>query len=289
MKPGMFIRVAVACGSFVLVGSGTSAAATLQFASFTKASTNVADDAVALTKPFVREQLRYERVREARSATEERIVRMFEDRGIEFPAAELYLRVFKAERKLELWARSPDKDKFQLLKTYEICALAGIVGPKGKQGDAQVPEGFYHIDLFNPTSSYHLSMRIDYPNKRDRLANTRKYRLGGDIFIHGGCKSEGCLAMTDAGISELYWIAVNAQANGQQRIPVHIFPARLHKDKDMKRIRNTFRPPPDILGFWDELKPGYQYFEKHRRVPTVFVDAQGHYQLAESSNLRKAD
>jgi murein L,D-transpeptidase YafK len=272
-----------------MIGSGVSAASTLQFASFTKASTNISEDASALDTRFVRQQLKYERVRGAREAVEARVERMFTERGIDFPAAELYVRVFKLDRKLELWVRSPDKDKFELLKTYEICALAGIVGPKTKQGDMQVPEGFYNIHLFNPVSSYHLSMRIDYPNKRDRLANTRKWKLGGDIFIHGGCKSEGCLAITNDGIEELYWIAANVHGFGQDRIPVHIFPTRLDKGKSMKEIKKAYRPPPDILAFWDELKPGYDYFEKHRRLPNMLITAEGHYQVGEARHLSKAD
>ncbi len=293
MMPGTFIRAAIVCGGLMLVGSGVSTASTVQFASFTRASSkagpNVAEDASALNTPFVREQLKYGRVRGARAATEARVERMFADKGIDFPAAELYLRVFKLDRKLELWVRAPEKDKFELLKTYEICALAGIVGPKSKQGDMQVPEGFYYIDLFNPVSSYHLSMRINYPNKRDRMANTRKWKLGGNIFIHGGCKSEGCLAITNDGIEELYWIAVNAKAYGQDRIPVHIFPTRLENEKQMKQIRKTYRPPPDILAFWDELKPGYEYFQKHRRMPDVVITADGRYEVSETRHLSKAD
>ena len=122
----------------------------------------------------------------------------------------MYVRVFKQERGLELWVRPVSGDRFALLRTYPICALAGVLGPKRIQGDRQVPEGFYTIDLFNPESSYHLSLRINYPNQRDRAASPRKHGLGGDIFIHGGCKSDGCIAINDQAIQELYWIAVIA-------------------------------------------------------------------------------
>jgi hypothetical protein len=105
--------------------------------------------------------------------------------------------------------------------------MAGELGPKRKQGDNQTPEGFYAISYFNPRSDFHLSLHIDYPNRRDRAAGADGVKLGGDIFIHGGCLSEGCLAITDEGIRELYWLAVEARSVGQRRIPVHIFPARL--------------------------------------------------------------
>jgi murein L,D-transpeptidase YafK len=45
------------------------------------------------------------------------------------------------------------KDTFQLFKTYKVCAVAGTLGPKRIQGDYQVPEGFYYINIFNPNSS----------------------------------------------------------------------------------------------------------------------------------------
>ncbi|HSK18243.1 MAG TPA: L,D-transpeptidase family protein, partial [Longimicrobiales bacterium] len=150
-------------------------------------------------------------------------------------------------------------------------------GPKRHQGDAQVPEGFYNIDLFNPNSSYHLSMRVDYPNARDRAANPDG-NLGGDIYIHGDCVSEGCLAMTDEGIEELYWIGIEAHAMGQTRIPVHIFPARLD-NAEMRRMKDVFADHPELLRFWRTLQPGYEYFEKHHRLPQVLVDAGGTYRF----------
>src|SRR5690606_28670974 len=130
-----------------------------------------------------------------------RIDRLFYERGIRHPAAEVFVRVFKRERQLEVWVRPTDQSQFQLLKTYGICALAGKPGPKTRQGDQQVPEGFYHIDLFNPQRQYHLSMPINYRNARDEIAN-RGSRLGGDICSPAGCVSEGCLARTDVGIED---------------------------------------------------------------------------------------
>ena len=195
---------------------------------------------------FARGQLRNSRVRRAQLNASPTISRLFAEKNIRHPAAEVFVRVFKRDRQLEVWVRPAGGSRFELLKTYGICALAGKPGPKRRQGDAQVPEGFYFIDLFNPNSEYHLSMRINYPNARDEVAN-RGNRLGGDIYIHGGCKSEGCLAVMDGGIEELYWIALEARAVGQTRIPVHIFPARLEAEelnrmKDVLILFSTARP-----------------------------------------------
>jgi hypothetical protein len=227
---------------------------------------------------FALAQLRNPRVMNARVATRFDIKRLFHERGIRYPAAEVYLRIFKRERSLELWVRPDAGEEFALLKTYAICALAGELGPKRQQGDAQVPEGFYFIDFFNPYSDFHLSLHLDYPNQRDRLAGLEGVNLGGDIFIHGGCNSDGCLALTDDGIRELYWIAVEARAVGQQRIPVHIFPARLESE-DLRLLQNAFRDQPELGHFWQSLKPGYDFFEENRRVPRVAVDAAGIYRV----------
>jgi murein L,D-transpeptidase YafK len=225
---------------------------------------------------FALEQLRYERVRDARIATRHTIKRLFHDRGISYPAADIFMRIFKRERTLELWVRSADATRFELLKTYDICAMAGTLGPKRRQGDNQTPEGFYYITFFNPRSEFHLSLHVDYPNRRDRAAGLEGTRLGGDIYIHGGCSSEGCLAVTDENIRELYWLSVEARAAGQHRIPVHIFPARLGT-RDYEVLQRTFADQPELGRFWSTLKPGYDYFEEHRRLPAIGVNARGEY------------
>jgi murein L,D-transpeptidase YafK len=227
---------------------------------------------------FARSQLQNSRVMDARLATRFEIKRLFHERGIRYPAAEVFLRIFKRERSLELWVRPEGEAEFALLKTYAICALAGELGPKRKQGDAQVPEGFYAIDFFNPRSDFLLSLHLDYPNNRDRVMGADGVDLGGEIFIHGGCNSEGCLAVTDDGIRELYWMAVEARAAGQQRIPVHIFPARLGDD-DLHSLTRAFADRPDLPEFWSTLQPGYAFFEEHRRLPRIRVSDAGTYLL----------
>lgn len=281
MKPGRFILSAVSCSLMVLC---TYDKALAQLLVDESDYDFVGSPAAA---PFVREQLRFNRVREARSNAEHAIKRLYRERGIKYPAAEVYLRVFKVERTLEVWVRAEGRDRFELLKSYRICALAGGVGPKRREGDEQVPEGFYNIDMFNPASSYHLSLRINYPNARDQAANSRRLDLGGDIFIHGGCRSEGCLAITDEGIDELYWMALTARAAGQQLIPVHIFPARFGPSWDSRPRKGLMHRDINVMSFWRSLKPGYYYFERHGRVPMMTVDARGRYRLSETLSANR--
>lgn len=283
MKPKTHFWSAVAYCALLLLGATTEAnAQALHLVSAdatggSRGGASAADYAIA-ESAFAQAQLQHSRVRRARQNARPRINRLYDQRNIRHPAAEVFVRVFKRDRELEVWVRPVDSSRFQLLKTYGICAAAGKPGPKRRQGDEQVPEGFYNIDLFNPQSSYHLSMRVDYPNASDRAANPGG-RLGGDIYLHGDCVSEGCLAMTDEGIEDLYWIGIEAHAMGQTEIPIHIFPARL-TDAEMKQMKDVFADQPHLLEFWRTLKPGYDYFEKNHRLPQVMVDAGGTYRVA---------
>lgn len=96
--------------------------------------------------------------------------------------------------------------------------MSGGPGPKRRAGDRQVPEGFYEIDGLNPNSLFHLSLRVDYPNAEDRAAATVPVKeLGGDIFVHGGAASIGCVALGDDAIEEVFTLVARVPA-GRRRI-----------------------------------------------------------------------
>ncbi|MBL7891277.1 MAG: hypothetical protein JNL63_01500, partial [Bacteroidia bacterium] len=112
---------------------------------------------------FKKEQLKFGRVRAAYSEKWSAVKGKLLKAGIDTSHFELFIRAFKREAELEVWARS-NKAQYKLVETYAICSSSGELGPKRRQGDGQVPEGFYHVSVFNPTSSYHLSLGINYPN-----------------------------------------------------------------------------------------------------------------------------
>jgi len=177
--------------------------------------------------------------------------------GVKWDDLRLFIRAFKHEKELELWIAGPTSKRFLLQKTYPIAGMSGQLGPKRKQGDKQVPEGFYVIDRFNPNSRFHLSLGIDYPNRSDRIRGD-KDDPGGDIFIHGSNVSIGCLAMTDAKIEEIYAIAKHARDRGQRTIQVHIFPGRFETDSFAGIVKRM----PEHAEFWKELKVGYDKFRR---------------------------
>jgi murein L,D-transpeptidase YafK len=232
---------------------------------------------------FLANQLTFERVATARSSTDRRLRTLFEEAGVPYPAPEIYLRVFKHERVLQLWARGDTAAEFALIKEYPVCALPGQLGPKQRMGDLQVPEGFYFIDRFNPRSAYHLSLRVNYPNLADRMRR-QALALGGDIYIHGGCETVGCVPIENHNIEEVYWLAAQATDAGQRIIPVHIFPARLDPAR-LRWLEGTFDPEPALREFWRNLAEGYAYFQETRRVPWITVDAAGRYSVPRPPRL----
>ena len=221
---------------------------------------------------FKKEQFRYSRVREAYAAKDSLMHSKFEQAGAVWPPSKIFIRIFKAEQVLELWAMPKTDSCLKKIESYKVCSSSGVLGPKRKQGDYQVPEGFYYIDRFNPASSYHLSLGINYPNASDKILGFKK-NLGGDIFIHGDCVTIGCVPLTDDKIKEVYLAAVEASDGGQDRIPVHIFPFMMN-DKNMKTMLWRYK---EHKVFWGNLKDGYDYFEDRRVIPPVKVDKKGIY------------
>jgi len=106
----------------------------------------------------------------------------------------------------------------EVLKSYKIALGGNPIGPKERQGDNKTPEGIYVIDGRNKDSRFHLSLRISYPNEKDKKrAKELGVSPGGDIMIHGiknGLSwvgdahtgidwTKGCIAVTDQEIEEI--------------------------------------------------------------------------------------
>lgn len=107
----------------------------------------------------------------------------------------------------------------KLLKSYHVSLGKNPLGHKEKEGDKKTPEGLYIINGRNPSSKYHLSLRISYPNERDKLnAENQGFSPGGDIMIHGLPNytkfledyyvstdwTDGCIAVKNKEIEELW-------------------------------------------------------------------------------------
>ena len=216
---------------------------------------------------FRTEQLRYPRVREAYAQYQEPVQKLLRRHGLVPQRLELFVRAFKIGRRVEVWGRNRGAGPFGLLRTFALAGTSGTLGPKRRAGDGQIPEGFYTINRFNHSSRYLLSLGLDYPNAADQLRTPPGLDPGDNIFVHGSDETIGCLPITDAGIRELYVLAVEARAAGQLAIPVHIFPFELTAEQLASRQASPHH------AFWRELALGYAYFETHHELPTVTVAA----------------
>ncbi len=125
-----------------------------------------------------------------------------------------HILVEKSKRAMTLYSRGSAVRRIEGLQLGDAP-----VGAKRFQGDERTPEGRYRIDARNPQSAYHLSLRISYPDERDRAFAVAAGRSpGGDIFVHGqpngwragrvpGDWTDGCIAVSNAEI-EYLWDAV---------------------------------------------------------------------------------
>jgi|WetSurMetagenome_2_1015567.scaffolds.fasta_scaffold95079_1 murein L,D-transpeptidase YafK len=230
----------------------------------------------AYSQGFLDQQRKTSRFITAEKEKFESVKELFKSKGVSFPDIEIYIRVFKNEECLEVWARTGKNDTFVLIRDYHICSNSGKVGPKRRQGDGQVPEGCYYINQFNPYSNFYLSLGLNYPNESDRILG-EKGNLGGDIFIHGDCVTIGCIPLTDDYIKELYLICVYAKNNGQVKIPVHLFPLKLN-DAGMTLLKGYFKDDT-LISFWTNLQKIYNRFNETHALVQVYVDKKGNYRL----------
>ena len=105
------------------------------------------------------------------------------------------------------------------IKSFRVAFGANPVGHKQRRGDQRTPEGAYILDYKNSRSSFYKSIRISYPNNRDREAAARLgVEPGGQIMIHGQPNgrsgqslqnrpvnwTNGCIAVTNSEMDEIW-------------------------------------------------------------------------------------
>ena len=178
------------------------------------------------------------------------------------PSSPTVIRTYKKEAELEIW-KMRSNGEYALLKTYPMCRWSGQLGPKKREGDMQVPEGFYSIapGQMNPNSHYYLAFNVGYPNAYDRAYG----RTGGNVMVHGVCSSAGCFSMTDDQVADIYAITRNSFAGGQREIQLQSYPFHMTAENMAK-----FRLDPNI-DFWKNLKDGSDHFEVTKNEPSVLV------------------
>ena len=177
----------------------------------------------------------------------------FESVEITYPPKKLAFLALKDQDKLELWAS--DNSAWKKVKEYDIAAASGGPGPKLQEGDRQVPEGIYSVIGLNPNSSYHLSMKLNYPNSFDLKWAQKEGRTqpGSNIFIHGKSVSIGCLAMGDPAIEQLF---VLAHDTGIANIKVIIAPT----DPRLSKLVPPGDAPTWVTGLYQTITSEFEPF-----------------------------
>ena len=225
---------------------------------------------------FIDYQKKFPRVMNALKTKEDTLKKQFAKENLQWPPKQLYIRSFKYDSQLEVWVRNNNKENYKLFKTYKVCALSGNLGPKRIQGDYQVPEGFYYINNYNPKSEYHLSLGINYPNASDLLLSDSA-RPGSEIYIHGKCTTVGCIPIMDIPMEELYILTSYAKQNGEDFIPVHIFPIKYNVVKSSEKLNLITKDDREYRLFTEKLKEVFDYFEQHKQLPIISINNQGDY------------
>ena len=173
----------------------------------------------------------------------------------------LYLRVFKSESLMEVWAAVSPGVELGLVETIPILAWSGTLGPKLAEGDLQTPEGFYRVssESLNPSSRFHRSFDLGFPNAYDSAHG----RTGSHLMVHGGAESVGCFAIGDGPVDRVY-ARVKAATDDGGAVPVHCFPFRMTQENLADHAGSEW------IEFWRwELAPAYLWFEETHRVPVV--------------------
>ncbi len=174
-----------------------------------------------------------ERVDQFAPAARVRLAAAFARAGLIYPPQAVTFVVFKDTRLLEIYGRSAADAPWVYVKTVPVLGMSGVLGPKLRAGDEQVPEGIYAAEFLNPNSRYHVAIRVSYPNALDRARGAAEGRqqLGGDIMIHGTSLSIGlsigCVAVGNETAEDLFVLAALV---GKEHVRILISPTdfRIH-------------------------------------------------------------
>jgi hypothetical protein len=213
---GRCARVRVLIGALALVASaGCGSAPVRRRPPLPPAQTSVA------AAPLGAQPTIEDRVAQYGPAARARLRPYFAAAHVPYPPQRFVLLGLKRERELQLYAAGAGQE-FTFIRAFPVLGASGELGPKLREGDYQVPEGIYSIVYLNPNSIAHLSLALSYPNEFDRTCAAADGRdgatLGGDIMIHGGWKSVGCLAVGDPAAEELFVLA--ADSNWQEAVVI---------------------------------------------------------------------
>ena len=221
---------------------------------------------------FLDEQLQYTRVNAAYKEKKPIIAEKLQLMDLSLKNVKVMIKAYKYEQIVKIYVQSKTEKVWRVYKKFPFNCTSGDLGPKRKEGDFQIPEGYYKVNHFNPYSNFHLSLGVSYPNKADKIKSPFKDK-GGAIYMHGGCATIGCIPIEDEPIKEVYILSVLAKDNGQKSIPIHIFPFEYSE----KKFASAIKLYPEHEAFWTNIYEIEKKFEADKITPAVAIDSNGDY------------
>jgi murein L,D-transpeptidase YafK len=87
----------------------------------------------------------------------------------------------------------------------------------------------------------------------------------------------GCIPITDQQIDELYILAAHAKDQGQDFIPVHVYPVKYNIKKSFDYLAMATKENQLLQHFAVTLKGAFDYFESKKQLPIILVNKKGQY------------
>ncbi len=177
--------------------------------------------------------------------------------GADYPPKRIVLLALKDRKQLLMFAGAGGgaaggsggaNQRLALVQTFPLVSYSGALGPKLREGDLQIPEGNYRIT--GSSARDMLSLAVDYPNAFDRARGLEDHRkkLGGDILIHGGSVSTGCIVVSNEQMQEVF---VALHDVGFKNVQLLITPCDLTKSQPQL---NWSKQPKWLPKLYTQLK-----------------------------------
>jgi hypothetical protein len=87
----------------------------------------------------------------------------------------------------------------------------------------------------------------------------------------------GCIAIGDVPIEEVYVLASAAKSQGQEFVPVHVFPARYNVKNSLDYLNNSIKDNAYLQQFNNNIREAFNYFELKKELPVIMVNKRGDY------------
>lgn len=173
--------------------------------------------------------------------------------------APVYLRVFTADQKLQVWLRGDTR--------YSEIQDAGFCSDQdaGNTALRTPPPGVYRIrrDDLSPNSPSHVELNLT-PLPDDDAPTTSDVAGAISYSLHGNCSDLAGISLNNDDIEQIYLLVDAALRAGQQSVPVHIFEKPRDMDDSLALTEDATNNGP-APGLYDV----YAAFERSRIPPDV--------------------